>query len=82
MSDQEHLLRTIYFSGIDKVSLRKLTSTGNFRTVADQTVNIQQGLPLKEVGFLVDGRVLIFVDNEIVEILRPPSFLGEISFLT
>lgn len=82
MSNQEHLLRSIYFAGIDKVSLRKLTSTGSFRTVADQTVIIQQGLPIKEVGFLVEGRVLIFVDNEIVEILRPPSFLGEISFLT
>lgn len=82
MSTREHQLRDLYFAGIDKVSLRKLTSLGSFRSLADQAVILRQGQPVSEMAFLLDGRVLIFIDNEVVEILRPPAFLGEISFLT
>lgn len=82
MSDDERRLQSGFFAGVDKISLRQLTSNGAFRTVPDQSFFLRQGEPVMEVGFLIQGCSQIDIDGELVEFLRPPGFLGEISFLT
>jgi CRP-like cAMP-binding protein len=82
LSDEERLLRTGMFAGLDVSSLSRLLRAGSWRDLAEGTKLTREGDCVDCVYLLVRGAAKVEVSGRPVAVLQPGAFAGEMSFLS
>ena len=81
-SDDERLLRTGLFAGLDLRALSRLVQAGSWRDLAPGTALTREGEHVDCVYLLVRGAARVEVAGRTVAVLQPGAFAGEMSFLS
>ncbi|MFB6347179.1 MAG: Crp/Fnr family transcriptional regulator, partial [bacterium] len=82
LDDDEEKLYLMAFRCLTRREFKKLLSVGDWWTLPENKVLIEQGEEPDQVVILMEGEVCTYVDDRKVARVRPGQFLGEMGFFT
>ena len=67
---------------LDKAQIAQLLRTGEWRTLEPGAALTVEGVPVKELTFVCDGRTEVAVKGQVIAHVASGAFVGDVSFTT
>jgi CRP-like cAMP-binding protein len=82
LGDHERTLHQGLFEGMTYVAFHRLLKSGEWRRCDGGRELTVEGQPVSELYVVAEGMAKVEVNGDIVALVQPGSFVGEMSFLT
>jgi len=82
LDEQERTLHQGLFQGMTYVAFHRLLKSGEWRRCDGGRELTVEGQPVSELYVVAEGMAKVEVNDDIVALVQPGSFVGEMSFLT
>lgn len=82
LSKEERVYLAPVIERLDKAQVARMLRTGGWKTLEPGTLLTHENQPVGELILLCSGWAEVYVRNEMVALIGPGSFIGEIAFTT